>query len=104
MRAEVLSVTGCPHHAAAVERLRDVLASAGLAIEIEEHRVADAAEAEALGLRGSPSVRIDGEDVEPATEMPSLCCRMRTEGLDFLPTREAMVRAIEVATRRREQP
>lgn len=103
MKAEVLSVSGCPHHAAAVERLREALAAAGLAVEIEERWVADAAEAEALGFRGSPSVRIDGDDVDPATDEPSLACRMNAEG-GGVPSREALVRAIEAAQQRRGLP
>lgn len=100
MKVKILSVTGCPHHAAAVARVKDALASAGVAAEIEERWITDAAEAEALKFGGSPTVRIDGEDVEPAVRGPSLSCRVYPGG-DSAPPLASLARAIQAAQQRR---
>ena len=103
VKVEVLSVTGCPHHASAVARVKEAFAAAGLAVDVSELWVDDAAEAESLGFSGSPTVRIDGEDVEPSTRQTGLACRMDRDGAG-LPSRAALTRAIEAAKRRRGLP
>lgn len=84
MRIEVLSVPDCPHHVAALARVRQALASLALAAQVEERWVRSGEEARALGFTGSPTVRIDGRDVEPASTPPSLACRLYAGG-DGLP-------------------
>src|SRR5438093_9416610 len=82
MRVEVLYFEGCPNHAPTVERVRAEV-SRGLAKEIEEVEIHDQAEAEALGFLGSPSVRINGLDIErEARNLKSfgMSCRTYLEG------------------------
>jgi Domain of unknown function (DUF2703) len=64
VKIEVLYVAGCPNHALALERLREVLSADGLEPRIHEILVKDAAMAQALKFRGSPTIRIDGDDFE----------------------------------------
>lgn len=64
MKIEVLYVAGCPNHALALERLREVLSADGLETRIHEILVKDAAMAQALKFRGSPTIRINGDDFE----------------------------------------
>src|SRR2546426_8835108 len=83
MRVEVLYFEGCPNHAPAVERVRTELVSRGLPKEIEEVEIHNEAEAEALGFLGSPSVRINGLDIErEARSLKSfgMSCRTYLEG------------------------
>src|SRR5438094_3797273 len=81
MRVEVLYFEGCPNHAPTVERVRAELVSRGLPKEIEEVEIHD--QAEALGFVGSPSVRINGLDIEQeARNLKSfgMSCRTYLEG------------------------
>lgn len=65
MKIEVLYIADCPNHQAAVERVREVLWTMGMPAIVEEVEVRTQADAEALRFLGSPSVRVDGLDVEP---------------------------------------
>jgi hypothetical protein len=77
MKIEVLYVPDCPNFQPAVERIRKVLAAGALRADIEGVAVNSAAEAEALHFPGSPTIRIDGTDVdEPQTNATGLACRL----------------------------
>src|SRR5260370_22934935 len=64
MRVEVLYFEGCPNLAPTIERVRSELVSRGLPKEIEEVEIHSQAEAETFRFLGSPSVRINGSDIE----------------------------------------
>jgi hypothetical protein len=67
-RVEILYFEGCPNHEPTrvlVERLAGEL---GIAPEIELVEVADPDAAVAVRFLGSPTVRVDGRDVEPGAE------------------------------------
>jgi hypothetical protein len=66
MTIEILYVPGCPNHQPAFERLAKVLASESLSAEIRQVAVNTEAEAKALLFPGSPTIRIEGKDVEPS--------------------------------------
>ncbi|BAU87664.1 hypothetical protein SLA_6798 [Streptomyces laurentii] len=104
VRVEVLVVPDCPHQEPAEERVREALADAGLGGQAFTTRViADEAEAERTGFLGSPSIHVDGRDpfAPPGGAKPALTCRLyRTpDGLDGVPDRAALRRAIETAAR-----
>lgn len=63
MKIEVLHVADCPSHPAAVERVREVLETCGVAAEIQEVLVTDLRMADQLQFSGSPTIRINGRDV-----------------------------------------
>lgn len=65
MRIELLYVPNCPNHAPALHILRDVLSEQDVADEVREIEVSDPAQAASLSFLGSPTIRIDGRDVEP---------------------------------------
>jgi hypothetical protein len=75
MKVELLWWEGCPSTEEARELLEDVL---GGRAEIEMREVTNDDEAEALAFPGSPTIRVDGRDVDPrgAAEPPSLSCRI----------------------------
>lgn len=75
---EFLFWDGCPSHPEALALLRDVLEERGVAAPIEVHEVQTRDEAVALSFPGSPTIRIDGHDVDPAgaEAVPSLTCRV----------------------------
>jgi hypothetical protein len=75
---EFLYWEGCPSHPEARALLEEVLAEAGIEEEIRFRRVSSQKEAEALHFPGSPTIRIDGADVDPvgASARPALACRI----------------------------
>jgi hypothetical protein len=74
---ELLWWSGCPSWERALSELRDEAASLGVdpdAIEVRE--VASGDEAEREGFVGSPTIRVDGRDVQPTDEPTGLTCRV----------------------------
>ena len=65
MRVEVLYMEDCPNHREAVEIVRTALRAAGQPEQIRQVEVRTPAEAEALAFLGSPTVRLNGVDIEP---------------------------------------
>jgi Domain of unknown function (DUF2703) len=65
MKIELLYFEGCPNHIPAMEILRETLKSLGRRDGIHEIEVRTQAEAEAIRFVGSPSIRINGSDIEP---------------------------------------
>ena len=83
MKVEVLFFSGCPNHVPTVDRLREVLAREETPAEMIEVEVKDAATAQQVGFLGSPSIRVDGQDVEPAvrgTRAFGMMCRTYVDG------------------------
>jgi hypothetical protein len=102
MKIEVLYFDGCPNHEPAVERVQQLLHEEGVPAEVLEVNVSDASIAQKVGFLGSPSVRVNGLDVEPearAVREYGMMCRTysvdgRREGL---PSREVLRQAIREA-------
>lgn len=82
MKVEVLFFEGCPNHQPAVQRVRNVLADEGVCAEVVQIEVPDQATAESLSFLGSPSVRINGIDVEGtiAPKAVGFSCRVYMQG------------------------
>lgn len=78
MKIELLYWDGCPSHPEARESLRALLDERGITDEIQVREVRTDEEAAALGFPGSPTIRIDGRDVDSAgaSAPPSLSCRI----------------------------
>ena len=64
MRIEILYFDGCPNRASAVERIKEAMRLELLTAELSEVNVQDAAAARSLRFVGSPTIRIDGNDIE----------------------------------------
>lgn len=102
MKIEVLFSPGCPHYVAAIESIHEILAETGIAAQIELVPVETEDEARQLKLIGSPTVRVDGLDVETYVSFAAkdfgLRCRQYTEGGDVLdwPSRRMLRDTIEV--------
>ena len=99
MTVELLYWEGCPSYPEARELLEDVLRQRGLEVEMRVTHVATREEAEELRFPGSPTIRVDGRDVDPAgaDEPPSLSCRiyMRPDGrVSPIPSREQLEEAL----------
>jgi hypothetical protein len=99
MRIEILYVPGCPNYQPALEGVKTVLASESVASEVHSLRVTTDAEARALLFPGSPTVRVNGRDVEPSPVIvPGLACRIYPNGTG-IPPEEIVRRAISEAKR-----
>jgi hypothetical protein len=66
MKIEILYFAGCPNHQPAVARVQEILRQETVSAELVEVEVKDAAAARIAGFLGSPTIRIDGRDIEPA--------------------------------------
>jgi len=102
MKIEVLYFEGCPNHLPAVAMVREILRSLGRRDEIHEVVVHSQADAVAMAFVGSPSIRINGADIEPWAHTATafgLSCRTYLEGSHYsgLPSRELLRKAISEA-------
>lgn len=66
-RVEVLSIAGCDATPATLALIREVTAELGVTVALTHTVVATAAEAHTRRFIGSPTVRVDGQDIEPAS-------------------------------------
>lgn len=66
MKIDLLYLDGCPNITPTVERLKAVLAASGASDPITLTKVEDYDTAQALRFLGSPTVRINGVDIEPS--------------------------------------
>jgi len=104
MKIEVLYIEGCPNHRPALERVVSVLQESALAVAVTEIPVASAEQAKTLGFPGSPTIRVNGADVDPEVEsfsQFSYSCRTYTEQgkLSGVPSQDLIRRAIQHAMR-----
>lgn len=68
-RVELLYWPECPSHARALAQLREAMGAAGLpASEIDVRAIASEADAAAEHFLGSPTIRINGRDIQPAAD------------------------------------
>ena len=68
MRVELLYTDDDPTYMAARQNLVEVLNEDAFETTIQMIAVGSMADAELLGFRGSPTIRIDGEDIDPEGE------------------------------------
>src|SRR5277367_2205077 len=83
MKIELLYVANCPNHTVARERLHATISAENLQTSVSEVLVSDAAMAQSLKFPGSPTIRINGHDVEPQNEQAAsfgLMCRLYSDG------------------------
>ena len=95
MTIEIISIPDCPNHDATVERVKSVLSSESLAVTVIERIVSNQAEARTVRFAGSPTVLVNGTDLEPLAEVSSnLACRIYS-GSGGIPSVELVKRAID---------
>ncbi|MCA1588162.1 MAG: hypothetical protein LC744_05820 [Chloroflexi bacterium] len=70
MRVELLYADGDPASMPARQNLVEVLTEDAFETPIQMIAVSSHADAQLLGMRGSPTIRIDGVDIEPTWEGP----------------------------------
>ena len=86
MEIEVLYFDGCATWRAAVVDLQEVLSELGLEEEVRLVSVESREEAERLRFLGSPTVRVNGKDVEPGIPSDGFGMECRLYWVDGKPT------------------
>jgi hypothetical protein len=99
MIVDILYFEGCPNHALARDLVECILADHGSTAEIRDVEVIDATDALTKKFVGSPTIRVDGVDVDPsAAELVTygMMCRVyRDNGsMNGVPPREMIERAL----------
>jgi hypothetical protein len=102
MRVELLYFDDCPSYQALRPRVERLLADRGLVEHLELVRIASMEEAQARRFLGSPTLRIDGRDVEPGADERTdfgMNCRLypSEEGLRPAPSDQLIAAALEGA-------
>ena len=101
MTLELLYFDGCPGHERLLPSLRALAGEHG--VELRMRSIETVADAEREGFLGSPSVRVNGIDVEPGAHERrdfGLKCRLYrgAEGHSGLPRREWIEQALRRTT------
>lgn len=103
VKIEFLYFEDCPSHDKALERLRQVMAEAGVDAPIDIIKVETEADAAHWRFTGSPTIRFDGQDIAPppaGTDYLLSCRVYRHEDGRFSPLpspetiRQALRRAV----------
>jgi len=96
MRVELLYADGDPAAMPARQNLVEVLTEDAFETPIQMIAVASEADAELLGMRGSPMIRIDGGDIDPDWDGP-IGLAPRPYGDSGIPAKPFIRRAVERA-------
>jgi hypothetical protein len=99
MKVELFYIAECPSYREAARMLRATLRELGFRDDFSEIEVTGSAQADALGFLGSPTIRIDGNDIEPmlpGQRQHGLSCRTYLVGgeLAGVPTLDVIRAAI----------
>jgi hypothetical protein len=105
LRVELLAVEDCPHLEQARRDLESVLRASVIEVPIQLIYVSSLEDAEFLRFPGSPTVRVDGDDVSVEPDLPvALGCRLYRDarGEPVLSPPIELIRAAVEAHRRAE--
>jgi hypothetical protein len=102
VRVELLYFDGCPNYEGLRPRVERLLAELGRVEQLELVRIGTLEEADAQRFLGSPTVRVDGRDVEPGAGERTdfgLQCRIyrSSDGLRPTPSDELIAAAFYAA-------
>ena len=98
MRVSFLYYEDCPSHDLALERLREVMDEEGISGEVEVFKVETEDQARQLRFVGSPTIRVDGQDIDPPSDPRyALTCRayrLEDQRISPLPSKDMIRRAL----------
>ena len=100
MTIELLYFDGCPNHEVVLAHLHELLNKVEFTPDVVLRRIADDAAAQRERFLGSPTVRVDGRDIEPGADDRDdygMKCRLyaTSKGLAGVPEDEWLLRALE---------
>ena len=97
MRVSFLYYEDCPSYDLALERLREVMDEEGIPGEVEVVKVETEEQARELRFVGSPTIRVDGQDIDPPSDSRyALTCRayrLADDRISPLPSKDMIRRA-----------
>ena len=102
MRVSFLFYEDCPSHDLALERLREVLDEKGIDANVEVFKVESEEQAQELRFVGSPTILLNGQDIDPPPPDShyALTCRayrLEDGRISPLPSPDTIRRAIDAA-------
>jgi len=96
---EVLFFEGCPHAELAMSRAREAAAAASVRVEVQAVRIDTEEAAIEKRFLGSPSVRVNGEDVErSARDRPDFALQCRVYEIEGAPPTRLIAEMLGAAT------
>jgi hypothetical protein len=105
MRVSFLYYEECPSHDLALERLCEVVAEEGISREVEVINVETEDQARELRFVGSPTIRVDGQDIDPPSDTRYvLTCRayrLEDGRISPLPSKDIIRRALRSVAKSR---
>lgn len=109
MDIKFLYYEDCPSHGVALSRLKDVIAQEGFKARISVTEVKTEEQARELEFIGSPTIRIEGRDIDPppADAHYGLTCRaFKLEGgrISPLPSEDMIRKALRSAQEEQLRP
>lgn len=99
MKIDVLYFADCPNHIPTLKRIQEILEEEGCRAEVTEVLITNVEAAHTVKFLGSPTVRINGFDIEPGAsgrQEFGLMCRRYSDGL---PSYELIRAAVRSASR-----
>ena len=102
MKIELLYFEGCPSYQTTLNYLEEVIKEQKLSVQVEMVKIESDDEALKNKFLGSPTVRVNGLDIEPGAQERgdfSMCCRVYFEAgkMTAYPSKELIRHAIEEA-------
>lgn len=104
MKIELLWFEDCPCHTLAEGMVKEILGELGIDEPIQRVRVETPERGDSVTFPGSPTIRINGVDVEPGWEPCPECtprCRLyqTAEGIGCLPDKDWVAEAVRAAAK-----
>src|SRR5262249_40380106 len=101
-KVEFLYFKSCPGHKQALINLKAALREIGITADLTLINVASEAQAERLGFQGSPSIRVNGKDLDGRDEGHSYGCPIyQVDGkITPAPTKDSNERKLRELTQR----
>ncbi len=101
MEIRVLTFADCPSCATAYDLVRDTIRHLHIKADLMAISVTNEEQAERYRFLGSPTIQVDGLDIEPArrNDLPSMACRLyRTQrGIARIPPQNLLTDALTEA-------
>jgi hypothetical protein len=99
VRVSFLYYEECPSYDLALERLREVMDEEGIPGEVEVVKVETEEQARELRFVGSPTIRVDGQEIDPPSDPRyALTCRayrLEDDRISPLPSKDMIRQAFK---------
>ena len=96
---EILYIRGCPNFRPLTALVRELVLEMGLSATLREHEIGNGSELDRAEFRGSPTLLIDGRDIEghETSQCDSVSLSCRTYSGKRLPARDSVRAALRAS-------